>query len=352
MNRARLLVAAGALALGLLIAAQAAAGDGYGPYPSLAAIYGELQTMAADHPRLATLDVIGQSVEGRPLYCLHVGRQDGRTRPEALYMANIHAEEVISAAVAMGTLRRLLGDDGKDPMITALLDRTDVYVIPVVNPDGYERVISTNGKGGKLGERKNAHGVDLNRNYPLAPGAHSRHPLAGNHRPRSSYYMGDHPLSEPETAAIAALEDRHHFYVSFIGHSVAGKVLYPYCFSKLHAPHQSQMIEIGQAYVAAQPTWKYKVQQSYSWYPTLGDNDDYLYLHHGVLSFTVEHGTVRHDLGYALGHPSEFWLMNPHDPEAWVANDQDAVLAAIGRALEITGGVPYDLAACAPPAKK
>jgi hypothetical protein len=164
--------------------------------------------------------------------------------------------------------------------------------------------------------------------------------------------MGPEPLSEPETRAIAELASRHRFVFCLMGHSVAGKVLYPHCFANVPARHQDEMIAVAQAYADRQPNWKYKVQQSYSWYPTLGDSDDYLYIYHGALAFTVEHGTIRHNLKYFFAHPRGFWIMNPHDLENWVRNDSPAALAAMARGLEITAGQPYDPKECEPSARK
>jgi len=331
------------LALALAVPALAAEDSWLGPYPPLSEAYSELKEIAVLHPELVTLEEIGRSVEGRPLLALHLGRKDGVKRPEALYTANIHAGEVISSRVAIGVARRLVEGDGQDHEITALLDRTDIWIIPILNPDGYHRVIASGGSGGRAGGRKNAHGVDLNRNYPLAPGAHSRHPLAGNRRPRSSYYMGPEQLSEPETQAIARLADAHAFYVALNGHSVSGKFLYPHCYTKKDAVHTDKMIQVGRAFAAHQKK-PYTVQKSYSWYPTLGDMDDFLYMQHGVLSNTVEHATLGGTLPYFLLHPNSFWLMNPPDPDRWVQNDRDAVIAAIAEALAITGGKPMPLA--------
>ena len=56
----------------------------------------------------------------------------------------------------------------------------DLWVVPAYNPDGLAR-----------GTRRNAHGVDLNRNYP-----YHWAPLTG------SYYSGPRPASEPETRAM------------------------------------------------------------------------------------------------------------------------------------------------------
>jgi carboxypeptidase T len=342
-NLTMVMVALAALAPARPTGAEAAdPGDGWlGPYPPLSVVYGEIQALAADHPDLVSLSVIGMSVQKRQIYAIHVGRKDGRERPEALITANIHAGEVLSSRVAMGVARRLCEDDGKHPWITALLDQTDLWIVPVINPDGYHRVISTGGKGAEMGTRKNAGGVDLNRNYPLAPGAKSSHPLAGNRRPKSQYYMGQKELSEPETKAVADFVEKHDFYISINGHTVAGKFLYPHGFTREPARHTEEFIRVGEAFIERQPHKKYAVQKSFSWYPTLGDMDDFLYMQHGVMSFTVEHGTVGYNLKYALSHPRIFWVMNPHDAQRWVENDTEAILAAVEKALEITGGEPY-----------
>lgn len=315
---------------------------GVGKYPPLAEVYRQINELAAARPDLAAVEEIGKSVEGRPILMLRVGRKDGVERPAALYTANLHAGECISSQVALGVAKKLVLRDGKDPEVTRLLDQTDIFIVPVLNPDGYHRVISTGGSGGEIGGRKNANGVDLNRNYPLAPGAHSRHPLAGSRNPKSNYYMGPSELSEPETQAIARLAEAHPFYVAINGHSVSGKFLYPHCYTKKDAVHTEQMVRVGLAFEARQKK-PYPVQKSYSWYPTLGDMDDFLYMRHGVLSNTVEHATLGGTLPYFLLHPRLFWLMNPPDPEPWVENDRDAVIAAIAEAFAITGGKPMPL---------
>ena len=315
--------------------------EGYHP---LAEVYEEIKAIQRANPDMVTIHEIGESVEGRPIMALEIKKDDGVGRPEALITANIHASEVLSSRVALGVANRLSRDYDSDPWITSILDRTDVWIVPVVNPDGYYTAIAGGGKG----IRKNSNGVDLNRNFPLAPGARSIHPLSGNRFKWSSYYMGPEQLSEPETRAIAGLVSEHDFYVSINGHTVAGKFLYPHGFTRKPAAHQDEFQEMGQAFVSKQPKWQYSVQISCSWYPTLGDMDDYLYMEHGIMSVTIEHGTVKHNLKYALRHPKWFWVANPHDPGPWVENDGGAILSAVEKALEITGGEPFDPAECHP----
>jgi len=314
------------------------------PYPSLEELYQELNSFPEKSPGLVKLEEIGKSVEARPIYLLRFGWSRSKDQPKALVAGGIHAEEFIGTAVAMEVCRELAEKSGNDPALKDLLNQIEIDIIPVHNPDGYARVYNTNGKGGEKGMRKNAGGVDLNRNFPVVPGAKSLHPLAGNRRPRSSYYMGPEPLSEPESRAMAELVKNDHYFVVFNLHSVAGKFLYPYAHSKSMAPDRELFIEIGQALQSSQKNHPYRIQQSYSWYPTLGDPDDYNYMALGIPSFTIEVSTVQSNLmDRGLKTFKEFWLANPGEKyDYWIENDAPGVIAAIEKAYLLTRGKPLE----------
>ena len=314
------------------------------PYPSCDEVLTQVRELAAAHPDRAEVEEIGKSVQGRPILALHfhLGQVNcpetdkNVCPPQALITGGIHAQEFIGTEVALAAARELA--EGR---ADGLLERSDVWVVPLLNIDGHCQVYDRRGKGDKITKaRKNLHGVDLNRNFPEVPGSHSRHPLAGNRRPRSSYYMGPQALSEPESRAVAELAGRRHFYAAVNLHSVSGKFLYPFCYTRAPAPSAEAFASMGQALVARQPRCHYAVQQSYSWYPTLGDLDDFLYVERGALSATVEVGTVRKNLPHALRTLKFFWVSNPRDVGSWTENDAPAVLAALLRAYELTGGAP------------
>ncbi len=109
--------------------------------------------------------VIGHSVKGRPIKAWHLGETN---KPKVVLVAGMHGNERAPTAI-LRTLR-----DGRS------VHGIDLWVVPTYNPDGLAR-----------GSRRNAHGVDLNRNYP-----YHWAPLTG------SYYSGPHPASEPETTAM------------------------------------------------------------------------------------------------------------------------------------------------------
>lgn len=118
-----------------------------------------------------TRQLIGHSVQGRAIYAYRHGDPDGRP---VLVVGSIHGNEPGGVAVA----KRLL----ELPAPRGV----DLWVILELNPDGFA-----------ARTRGNAHGVDLNRNFPW----HWRH-LSGG------YYSGPHSLSEPESRAAARLIER------------------------------------------------------------------------------------------------------------------------------------------------
>lgn len=116
--------------------------------------------------------VIGQSVEGKPIEMIRFG--DGPS--PVLIIAAIHGDEPTSRYVASQLLEQMSG-----------AARANLAIIPCANPDGLE-----------ADRRTNAHGVDLNRNFPAANWKHT-HP--GNN------FGGSAPVSEPESAALARIID-------------------------------------------------------------------------------------------------------------------------------------------------
>ena len=139
--------------------------------------------------------VFGHSVQGRPLVALRVG--DPKSPNRALVVGNIHGDEPAGTAVTRQILRRF-GDAGS----------VDLWVVKTVNPDGLARE-----------SRKNAHGVDLNRNFSYR--------WRDGVSPSSGYYPGPHPFSEPESRAVRKLVRRVQPRVSIWFHQPWNQVLAP-----------------------------------------------------------------------------------------------------------------------------
>jgi N-acetylmuramoyl-L-alanine amidase len=120
--------------------------------------------------------VIGHSVEGRPIEAVRFG--DRRSPNKALVVGNIHGDEPAGIRV-LDQLKRSLRRSGGPADL-------DLWVIDTVNPDGLAH-----------DTRRNAHGVDLNRNFSVD--------WKGGVSHSSGYYPGPRPFSEPESRAVRDL---------------------------------------------------------------------------------------------------------------------------------------------------
>jgi zinc carboxypeptidase/N-acetylmuramoyl-L-alanine amidase-like protein len=143
----------------------------------------------------ARVVTVGHSVEGRPIVAVRVGDRDAPRK--ALVVGVIHGDEDEGLEVTR-ILRRRYRD----------IDGVDLWLIDAVNPDGLA-----------AGTRKNAHGVDLNRNWSV--GWSGAEPYA------SGYYAGPRPFSEPETRAVRDLLLRLKPRVTIWYHQPWGAVLAP-----------------------------------------------------------------------------------------------------------------------------
>jgi len=312
-------------------------GAAFNDYTSLEGVYAEIENLAPNHPGLVSATQYGKSVEGRPLPTFRIARQDGKHRPEALFGANIHGNEFIGNRVAMGIAHRLLDGDGKDEWITSLLDRVDFYFLPCINPDGYAKTREMNGSEPWGVQRKNTHGVDLNRNFPM-PGKKTI-PInwAGSAKPEDINYKGPGPYSEPETKAIGDFVQTRKFFAALDFHSYGGQIIPAKCPS-----HQCVVLykQIAQAFRKNQKHVKYYRLQFRLLDTFTGEMEDMLLYEHGVLGACIEIGKVRFNKPAYKETKIPFWLANPVDWRFWVENDVDASLAAIEKALELTGGAP------------
>jgi protein MpaA len=126
--------------------------------------------LAAAAPAVAKRMVIGNSVQGRPIVAWTFG--SSRARRKILVVGCIHGDECAGLAI-LSALRR-----------TRVPKGVQLWLVPEMNPDGTA-----------ADTRQNAHGVDLNRNFP-----YRWQPIND-----PTYYSGPYAASEPETRAAIRL---------------------------------------------------------------------------------------------------------------------------------------------------
>lgn len=296
------------------------------PYPSPEARDEALRTAtAAAGGEVITL---GESREGRPLLGARLGPQPARDRPAVLVTAGIHGPEYIGVAVALGLLAR-----ADQPLLRALRAKAALWVVPCLNPDGYARVWAADGRGAIGVLRPNAHGVDLNRNFPLPPG-HRRLSLpgAGSLRPGDATYVGPAPLSEPESAAVDRLCHGQHFQAAVDVHSFMGRLIPAHVTDVAAFAVYKRLCA---RFKAAQPRVRYGRLSSRLFDTFTGELEDHLHHAHGTWAICCETFSWSASFRQHLRAPSLFWRFNPHDPGPWVDNDVPAIAACLEAALEL-----------------
>ena len=196
-----------------------------------------LDNMAALYPQLITArQPVGDFItfEGRPIYWVRISdnAQTDEPEPAVLYTALHHAREAVSLSQLIFYMYHVLENYGQDPLITEAVDHTEMYFIPMLNPDGYIYNEVTNPDGGGMwrkNRRNNGNGtfgVDLNRNYSVAWGG------AGTSANGSSdVYRGPFPMSEPEVQAMEWFADQHQFVTNVNFHSYADMLLFPWGYT-------------------------------------------------------------------------------------------------------------------------
>ena len=140
--------------------------------------------------------VVGKSVRGKPIKAIQIGDPVGEH--VVLVVGVIHGDERAGLRIIDALRRRV-----PDP---AMLQGTQLWLIPSINPDGM-----------RMRTRKNARGIDLNRNFPFR--------WRGGIPPSSGYYPGPRPASEPETKAVIAFARRIQPDLSVWYHQPWGAVL-------------------------------------------------------------------------------------------------------------------------------
>ncbi|MEV8506164.1 M14 family zinc carboxypeptidase [Actinoplanes sp. NPDC051475] len=290
------------------------------PYAAPGGIRDELAATAASHPRLAKLVTIGKSLKGVPIQAVKVTRdarvvRDGR-RPAVVYIGGQHAREWITPEMTRRLLHHVLDGYGTDATITRTLDTTELWFVPVANPDGYDFTFTEGHRLWRKNLRDNngdgeiavGDGVDLNRNFAEKWGYDNEGSSAD---PASETYRGTGPNSEPETKALDALFRRVGFEFLVNYHSAAELLLYGVGW-QVSTPSPDDQIAVAMAGDDAHPAVPgYDPDISAELYTTNGDTDYHAQVRTGTIGFTPEMSTCETISGL---DPDDQW--DPADCES------------------------------------
>nr|KAF6469186.1 carboxypeptidase A4 [Molossus molossus] len=254
-------------------------------------IYQEMDNIAGDFPDLASRVKIGRSFENRPMYVLKFSTGRDCQRPALWLNAGIHSREWISQATAMWTARKIVSGYGKDPAITSILEKMDIFLLPVANPDGYVYTHTQNRLWRKTRSQNPGSpciGVDPNRNWnaSFAGGGASGDPC-------SEIYHGPHANSEVEVKSVVDFIQKHGNFKGFIDlHSYSQLLMYPYGYTTKKAPDADELDKVARRAAKALASLsgtQYRVgSTSTTVYPASGSSVDWAYDNGIKYAFTFE----------------------------------------------------------------
>jgi murein tripeptide amidase MpaA len=315
-------------------------------YLTAAGIEASVQYLAATYPAFCQAIVLPEtSVEGRTSRALKIASGAGERRG-VLFLGGVHAREIVNpdllVSFAVDLCQAYAGGTGltfgpksySSATVKLIVEALDVFVFPLVNPDGREYVQAP---GGDVWWRKNrrfdpasgCYGVDLNRNFDLLWSSG----IGTSSNPCDyQIYKGPSLFSEPETRNARWLVDTYPHIEGMIDiHSYSDDLLYPWgdaddqttdpsknfqnpAYDGLRGvsgsavygeyipqPDLDWFTATGNAVQAAIQAVRgtaYTVKQSIGLYPTSGTSDDYSYSRHfvdgtrsRVYAYTLETGT-------------------------------------------------------------
>merc|ERR1712173_76478 len=256
-----------------------------------------MDCLSSTYKSVVTMYTIGNSTEGRPLKVMKIG-MPGKQKKAIWIDGGIHAREWISPA----TVTAILGYFVKGAMTlmrrnqrcmpgsnACILKKYDIYIMPVMNPDGYEYSRNYDRMWRKTRSKNPGSrciGTDPNRNWGYNWGGDG-----ASTNPCRSTYRGPRAFSEPETAAvrdfILARQDDMAMYLTF--HSYGQMILYPWGYDRVDHDEEDELNRMGQIAARAMSGWYRVGSAAKVLYPAAGGSDDWAKGGAGIkYSYTIE----------------------------------------------------------------
>ncbi len=259
----------------------------------------ELAEMQSLYPNLITVKapISGfLTEENRPVYWVRMSDNPNtdEPEPEILYTAVHHAREPGSLQQVIFYMWYLLENYNTNDEVKALLDNTEMYFVPCVNPDGYiyNEMTDPNGGGMWRKNRKDngdgTYGVDLNRNY-----GHQWGGAGTSTNTNSDVYLGTAPFSEVETQAMKWFCEQRDFKIALNSHTYSQLLLFPFGYASNQPTPDNALYEAISGVMVEQNGYTNEISSSL--YPAAGDSDDWMYgetsTHNKILAMTPEVGS-------------------------------------------------------------
>jgi hypothetical protein len=287
-----------------------------------------LNDLVAAHPGLAQLSTIGTSHEGRPIKVLKISDNvstDESDEGDVLFVALHHAREWISVEMALYLAEQILTQYSTNPQLQSDVNNLEIWIIPVVNPDGYAYTWSPTGNRFWRKNRRNngdgTSGVDLNRNWGYEWG------LASGSSGTTSLntYRGPAAFSEPEISSLRTFVnglDNLKTMLSY--HSYSELFLRPWGYTTSNAPGEETLKQLALRSInAIQAVHGHTYTESIG-YTASGEATDWFWGEHRISAFTPELRPASGGLGGFAPPPTEIVPNNQENLPAAMALIHDA----------------------------
>ena len=182
-----------------------------------------LYKMEKTYPDLIEIMKIGTTYEGRDIVLAKISKnvETADEKPAMLFTGSVHAREWIGHELALKFIEHVAENQDVDPELEKSLTDSTIYMVPCLNPDGYE-YSRKHFSFWRKNRRKNYDGtigVDLNRNFSIG--------FVKQKDTSSNVYGGEEPFSEAESRAMKEFVDAHeNITIAFDYHS-QGNVFFP-----------------------------------------------------------------------------------------------------------------------------
>jgi hypothetical protein len=238
-----------------------------GQYLTYQQIIDSLNFWKNQYPNISKIDTVGYSVLNRLILCMKISDNPNlnENEPRIKIGGSIHGNEKIGGAVCMHFIKYLLSNYGSNQNVKNLVDSREIYVIPLLNPDGY--VSNT---------RYNANGVDLNRDFGFMWDG-----WGGSSSPFSqieSKYIHEY------TEKIMPSLDFNYHSSPYVG-DLFDTINYLWDYHPHDPPDSIHIINLSEDY---DDSTGYGITNGYDWYQVCGSLQDAVTGIIGGLAWTIE----------------------------------------------------------------
>ena len=291
-------------------------GNDFGGYYTYSEALQELADMNAQYPNLITTaanindgssdfltegdpnNATTPSIGSNPIKWFKISdnpNSSSEGEPQILYTAIHHAREPMSLQQLIFYMWYLLENYETDLEVQSIVNNTELFFVPVINPDGYLYNELTNPQGGGFWRknRKNGYGVDNNRNYNYFVDGNPNNGVWGgpgsSANTGSEVHHGSGPFSEIENQAIKAFVEQHDFVIALNNHTFGRLIYYPFGYANVATPDDATFEGITSLLTSENGYDAFRDS------PYAGDSDDFMYgtvgTHDKIFAMTPEIGT-------------------------------------------------------------